>query len=364
MKFNLDYIDAMRGIAVLMVLFVHSTMFFSLYDIENLPFHFERFLFSGKYGVILFFLVSSYTLFRSLDLRKEDGFKNYYIRRFFRIAPLYYLVLIVLFFLTSGNDYFMLDDSSGISLTNLLSHIIFINGFSVNYFNSIIGVEWTIFVEISFYIILSIIYIYKNHLNKILFFSLILSILVYLLSKILIYENLYRIQLHFSPLTWLFVFFLGGVIYFNEKNKKIKNLVVTYKKIIMFSTLSLIGIFSYLQLPGNYIVFSFLLALFFMLNMYNRIIIFNNIVLRKIGKISFSVYLLHMPLFVYVKNKMGRGNYDMVIFNNIFLSYSVLSFVLILNVLLLSMFTYKFIEKPFIKLGKKYILSRQNNKYE
>ena len=87
-KFNLDYIDSMRGIAILMVLAVHSTIFFTIYEIKQLPFKMEYIIYSGKYGVVLFFIVSAYTLFRSLDIRHEKGFGNYYIRRFFRIAPL------------------------------------------------------------------------------------------------------------------------------------------------------------------------------------------------------------------------------------------------------------------------------------
>lgn len=92
-KLNLDYIDSMRGIAILMVLAVHSTSFFDIFNIVNLPLHLENILYSGKYGVSLFFIISAYTLYRSIDIRKENGLKKYYIRRFFRIAPLYYIIL-------------------------------------------------------------------------------------------------------------------------------------------------------------------------------------------------------------------------------------------------------------------------------
>ena len=52
----------------------------------------------GKYGVQLFFIASAFTLFLSRHRRSEVGNKNFFIRRFFRIAPMYYLGIILYLF--------------------------------------------------------------------------------------------------------------------------------------------------------------------------------------------------------------------------------------------------------------------------
>src|SRR5215471_7796657 len=50
----------------------------------------------GRYGVTVFFVVSAFSLCVSLRPAFEGGrvsWAAYFVRRFFRIAPLYYLVL-------------------------------------------------------------------------------------------------------------------------------------------------------------------------------------------------------------------------------------------------------------------------------
>ena len=160
---TLKYIDSLRWIAILLVLIVHSTLLLPLMNINPVE-NIQKLLWFWQYGVILFFLVSSYTLFRSLDLRKEKNIKYFFKRRFFRIAPLYYIIIIILFFTTSWIPYY-LGDNTNISLSNLLLHIFFLNWFFSNTYNSIIWVEWTIFVEVWFYLLLPIIYSYRKHIK-------------------------------------------------------------------------------------------------------------------------------------------------------------------------------------------------------
>ena len=81
-----QYIDALRGFAFLGVLTVHAS-----YEVPKLPFSSLPEL--GQYGVQLFFLLSAVTLLRSMALRSaKERFaaRNFFIRRFFRIAPLFW----------------------------------------------------------------------------------------------------------------------------------------------------------------------------------------------------------------------------------------------------------------------------------
>src|ERR1700733_9049273 len=79
------YIDALRGYAILLVIAVHSSQYFT-----NLSPNVTALANQGARGVQLFFVASAMTLTMSWTAR-HDGPKAFYIRRFFRIAPMFYL---------------------------------------------------------------------------------------------------------------------------------------------------------------------------------------------------------------------------------------------------------------------------------
>src|SRR5689334_2851146 len=89
MNKRLDYLDALRGIAVLLVLMVHAG---ELNTGATLTPVLTNFIESGKYGVQLFFLISAFTIFYTLH-KGDKSSRNFLIRRFFRIAPLYYIAV-------------------------------------------------------------------------------------------------------------------------------------------------------------------------------------------------------------------------------------------------------------------------------
>ena len=88
-------LDGLRGVAVLLVLLSHSSN-------ANLFFHeFLNFQRIGKVGVYLFFVLSAYLLDRQIALafmtkKSSKGYwKNYFLRRFLRIYPLFVVALIL-----------------------------------------------------------------------------------------------------------------------------------------------------------------------------------------------------------------------------------------------------------------------------
>jgi peptidoglycan/LPS O-acetylase OafA/YrhL len=83
------YIDAIRGIAFLSVLVSHGAISVGHFYATNL-------LSQGVFGVQLFFLASAITLCHSMHERqKVDKFPvfYFYLRRLFRIAPLFWIAL-------------------------------------------------------------------------------------------------------------------------------------------------------------------------------------------------------------------------------------------------------------------------------
>ena len=86
---HLGYLDALRGYAILGVIAIHVVQ-----RSPGLPQALGRFLFSGQQGVQLFFMVSAVTLLRSWTER-NDGAGPFYLRRLFRIGPMWYLAILV-----------------------------------------------------------------------------------------------------------------------------------------------------------------------------------------------------------------------------------------------------------------------------
>ena len=85
-------LDGLRGIAILMVLLVHFGMFQPQGHAEAAVF---RFFEMGWAGVDLFFVLSGYLITTILLKAKTSAFyyTHFYIRRFLRIFPLYYVFL-------------------------------------------------------------------------------------------------------------------------------------------------------------------------------------------------------------------------------------------------------------------------------
>src|SRR5215470_14002997 len=90
MTFGRHYpqLDVLRGIAVLMVMIIHSN--------GNVPFlHIQSFMHYGFVGVDLFFVLSGFLITGILLRTKEESgyFVNFYARRVLRIWPLYLCLL-------------------------------------------------------------------------------------------------------------------------------------------------------------------------------------------------------------------------------------------------------------------------------
>lgn len=146
-----SFVDGLRGLAILMVLGVHSPGRELAADGVL-----SRLITAGARGVQLFFILSAFTLFSSSlqrFSRERNPRRNFYIRRAFRILPLWWLALLVFFVTQTWPP----DDALGGAPSNglnLLLHATFLFGFSPAYAGSLLPGGWSLFVEETFYIML------------------------------------------------------------------------------------------------------------------------------------------------------------------------------------------------------------------
>src|SRR5205085_9853517 len=94
MQTRLPQLDAIRGVAILMVIFHNQTPKYP-------SLHLQHIFANGWMGVDLFFVLSGFLITGILlDTKHGEGyFRNFYARRCLRIWPLYYSALLFMFVL-------------------------------------------------------------------------------------------------------------------------------------------------------------------------------------------------------------------------------------------------------------------------
>ena len=155
---NSNNFDIFRLLLAILVFFAHWNILTSQ-ELSNPLFHL-----SG-YAVDMFFIVSGFLIFWSFDA--DQNKKHFYIKRFFRIFPLYAFLIILQTFFFIG-----FSSASFVELLKyFVSNIFFLNFLapSVNTtlsnleVNAINGSLWTLKNEILFYLIVPTIFIlYKR----------------------------------------------------------------------------------------------------------------------------------------------------------------------------------------------------------
>ena len=162
-------IHGLRGVAALAVILYHLVKIVGL----NPP---DFFGFIGRdfgYGVQLFFVISAFSLCCSTEkfIQQSTWTVEYFIKRFFRIAPLFYFMLAF-----EVSRQFLTDGVVTTSLSNILLNLTFTFGFAPP-FSSIVWAGWTIGVEMIFYAIFPVLLL-TIRTHRAAFIFLVLSILV------------------------------------------------------------------------------------------------------------------------------------------------------------------------------------------
>jgi exopolysaccharide production protein ExoZ len=137
-------LDGVRGIAILMVLMVHSSFY-----AHNLPRFVEDVAFYGVRGVQLFFIASGLTLTLAHQGRALH-FGNFAKRRFLRIAPMFYVGAALYLILNAAGGPFRYTSPPRIS--EVIETLAFIHGWFPNAVNKIVPGGWSIAAEAMFYV--------------------------------------------------------------------------------------------------------------------------------------------------------------------------------------------------------------------
>jgi len=341
---KLDFVDAIRGIAILLVLTAHNYLGL-LEDNGKYPSWFEAIVYQGVYGVQLFYIMSAFTLFISLSFDKVGwiGFRNFFLRRIFRIVPLFYLA--ILYYSVKA-----LMAGEGYSLWQILSTLTFTNGFSVEWINGIFFGSWSIAIEMPFYVLVPLLFTYIKNLNTAIWVFIITAIIarvmIYALKHTgLVLEVGFNEFLYFYLPAQLPVFSLGFILFFLvREDRSIKPITLLALSLLLIIHYVLTGVItSFVLLSIGFLGFSYALYLLKPALFVNRVTIF-------MGKISFGVYLFHWTIFPFIK-EFNLAHVSHLPVLNFFLRES---FIIILSIGL-AYPLHLLVEIPFQNLGKRLI---------
>ena len=356
----------LRGVAALWVVVAHCAIWGG----------YKYWIPDPKVAVDIFMMISGYLMMWTADNLHRDepltnmrSWKTFYVRRYFRISPVYYValacVVILGDFVIAGKKSFavmnhnpylgeLITDHSPL---NIFYHLTYIHGLIPDKASSTRLPDWSLSLEMQFYLIFPLIYGYlrkfKTSMNLVLFTICIIA--VSFASKLLVIPYFTEV----SPIIYQLPFFLLGIL--------VQYLSTTQNTTMRRTTLlliGLIGIYSIvIKIPQN--VFLVLASGLLLLSTISQDQLEDN-KWRKprrfqdwlfghkffdfLSDVSYPVYLFHGFFLSIVGSRIEQWLYSLGFGSSI--SVTIIALIVIPLTYLTAVFVNRFIERPGIKLGK------------
>lgn len=341
---RISSIDGLRGILAFAVVINHfdSTLYtlkFSNWGTYHL---FDGLL--GEVGVSIFFMITGYLFWgKLLSSGGKTSWKILFINRFFRIAPVYYFVLIFVLLIVGFSTGFHLRVEPKELFYSLFKWMFIgmqsmtdINGFQMM---RLLGVIWTLRFEWMFYfsLIISSYFIRKN------------IPLLFCVTG-LIFGLIYLQYGH--PIKATIALFFCGMLCATLKKRNLN--LEGYTNLSSFiASLTVILVFVFFTTATGVVQVLLLLIFFFLITNANSQL-FGLLSLtgaKRISHISYSMYMVHMFILYLFFNTPAIK----VISNHGDGQFWSLTFVCTCLVIIISSLCYYFVEKRGIEAGKKFV---------
>jgi len=379
-----DTLDGLRGVAVLIVFLSHT----SGAGQQLTPW--TNFHGTGHLGVYLFFVLSGFLLGYSM-LHRPIHVGRFYLRRFFRIAPLYYTVLTVVFWIQQRTKH---KDKTALFISDkwrgYWMHLLFYRGESV---------FWSVAAEFEFYFILPLFVLFLNRRGNRAAVTLSIVAVLYFLWALAVATGRLpaadapRLAAIAQPSQYLDVFLCGILAAYVFTNKKAHHWYIAHKgwlnpaSVILALAVALVsaigvgddffGLSRFLPIRfavhynagGHFAIiptgsgdelsgtarflpvihslslgYGVAFSLILLATLYGSpllVRVFRFVPLRVMGVVGFSWYLIHLPLVRLVGRMYGAAAPQPVMFAT--------SFLLVGTAAIIS---YLVIEKPFMMMSR------------
>jgi peptidoglycan/LPS O-acetylase OafA/YrhL len=322
---RIDYIDAWRFLAVVMVIQSHVFVYSGL-KISFLAPYLDQLDRLGELGVLVFFVISGFVICSGLVAEKNRTgtvcLSAFYVRRFYRIIPPLWLYLSCLLMLGTAGI-IEISPQQALTSASFLCNMPFPDGCSW-----FAGHTWTLAYEEQFYLIFPLLILFVPLINNSLRFALAISVLA--VGSVLLHGTGH---LFIAEYTMYFIFLLSGCC----SALLPKNIISRIRQMHIAAWLSVIALLlvGIGYLPDGiekqvktvaYPALILLMVLGTPVQIKAIALVFRNKLACYLGRISYTVYLWQ---------ELVTGNY-----------VGGLTFVYIAAVFAFAMISYRYIELP------------------
>lgn len=350
-KSQIPILDGIRAIALILVVNFHFGLYLSFVPGFNIV------IGSGALGVQVFFILSSLLLSMQFLRTNYFGFDfliKYVKKRLLRILPLFYFSSFFLVLIGFSANKF--------DVYSYIRYILFVHDLQIN------PVVWSLFLEMRFYLILPFLMFLLHKVDSfgikyryvLLGFMLCVSY-YYRYNVIVTCSSLEEAKnyLYTSFLANSDCFILGILLSYVFKENIVKQMITKWLYVLL--VLSFLGVFCTMYeykhenfMPAVHLAFLnpihnllWALIIFCLMLLHDKYLnmLFANKFMVWLSQLSYSIYIWHLPIRAYM---LIVAAYLVTVETPLyFLVQFVLSWVV---TLLVSVISYRFVEKPFLAL--------------
>ncbi|MBS1587141.1 MAG: acyltransferase [Bacteroidetes bacterium] len=375
-------LNGVRFVAALGVIAHHIEQAKNIYGLDNIYTNsFVGGVF-GKLGIIMFFVLSGFLITYLLLKEKEKtgtiSVRNFYIRRIFRIWPLYYLIIFLGIFVLPHFNFFYIpylsdhvNDSWGLKLFVFL---FFLPNVADMLFRSapapFINQTWSVGVEEQFYLMWPWIVKYSKNILKVLL--IIIGVYFAVRTTFFVWHINTPDNKVVSDINYFWEYFciddmaLGGImawILYYKKEKALKFLFHKYTQLVTYMVIVFLAVRGISVPFVTFEVYAvpFAVMIINLAANKNTLVTFDFKVLDYLGKVTYGLYMYHGIAIIFGI----RAVLAWIPKQNLVLSNVVLYLVIFGSCILMTILSYELFESPFLKAKMKYskIISGDNAKH-
>jgi peptidoglycan/LPS O-acetylase OafA/YrhL len=295
-------LDGLRALSILLVLFSHASTWPGFPDMPKVI----PAILNGQLGVRIFFVISGFII--TLLLLKEEqragafSIKNFYIRRVWRILPVYYAFLLVMiaFVHLNGLEIGVFEFAAAFTFTT--------GWWERNVW--LLGHAWSLSVEEQFYLLWPLaLYLVRTRRNR--FILVLLTIAIYPLMKVGVYLSSLESRRAFLFITQGDCIIMGcclALMLFYD-GKRVRHMFTRYVTLLRVVGFALIAAVTWLEyrsmwgiltVPLSSSIQSLIIAWLIGSFIFNKDFLYaflNARVIVFIGTVSYSWYIWQQPFF-------------------------------------------------------------------